>query len=77
MPLAQLSRVLEAVGRWFDISEVAETTIEVNPDDLNLPYLQGLRDIGFDRLSIGIQSFHEADLQFLGQIGRASCRERV
>jgi len=67
MPLAQLSRVLEAVGRWFDISEVAETTIEVNPDDLNLPYLQGLRDIGFDRLSIGIQSFHEADLQFLGR----------
>ncbi|MBL7976950.1 MAG: radical SAM family heme chaperone HemW [Bacteroidetes Order II. Incertae sedis bacterium] len=67
MPLAQLVRILEATAQWFDLSAVSETTIEVNPDDLNLPYLQGLRDIGFDRLSIGIQSFHEADLQFLGR----------
>jgi len=67
MPLKELARILDAAAKWFDVSNVQETTIEVNPDDLTFSYLQGLREIGFDRLSIGIQSFHEADLAFLGR----------
>lgn len=42
-----------------------ECTIEVNPDDLNSEKLAMLNTFPVNRLSIGVQSFHEADLQFM------------
>lgn len=44
-----------------------EWTVEVNPDDLSDGYLLGLRDIGVNRLSIGIQSFIDRDLQWMNR----------
>lgn len=44
-----------------------EITIEANPDDLNATYIEDLLDIGFNRISIGIQSFHDTDLQEMGR----------
>jgi oxygen-independent coproporphyrinogen III oxidase len=44
-----------------------EITIEANPDDLSPAYIDELLTIGFNRISIGIQSFNEADLQEMGR----------
>ena len=44
---------------------VVEFTVEVNPDDLTPEYLKGLRNIGVNRLSIGIQSFIDRDLEWM------------
>jgi oxygen-independent coproporphyrinogen-3 oxidase len=48
--------------------ETGEFTIEANPESLDRNKLENLRQMGFNRLSLGIQSFHEDDLRFLGRI---------
>lgn len=67
LALEDLARLLETVYAHFDASAVRETTIELNPDDAELDYLRGLKSIGFDRLSVGIQSFFPADLEFMNR----------
>ena len=61
----QLQRILEAIKTKVSFKEDYEWTIECNPDDLNSKKVKDYRDMGFNRLSIGIQSFHERDLQLM------------
>lgn len=51
----------------FDCSQVVETTLEANPDDLTDEYLSALRDAGVNRLSIGIQSFDDDCLKLMNR----------
>jgi oxygen-independent coproporphyrinogen III oxidase len=62
-----LGRILDTLRREFFISPQAEITLEANPDDLDLKKLNELRDLGINRLSIGVQSFREEDLQLLNR----------
>ncbi len=59
--------ILNCLKNFYDLSEIKEFTFEANPDDLNLEYLQSLHALGVNRLSIGIQSFHDDDLKFLNR----------
>ncbi len=52
----QLDQVLQLLVRLFPVSDDAELSLEANPDDLSHSYLSELRRIGFNRLSIGMQS---------------------
>ena len=47
--------------------QLAEITLEANPDDLTEEYVQGLRSLPFNRVSIGIQSFHDRTLKLVGR----------
>jgi oxygen-independent coproporphyrinogen III oxidase len=67
LKIEELSRLLDLIHSSFDISSNAEITIEANPDDLTPEYLKGLFNIGINRLSIGIQSFSDIDLKFMGR----------
>ncbi len=49
----------------FRISHCKEITLEANPDDLSEEYVQMLRRLPFNRISIGIQTFHDPTLQLL------------
>lgn len=51
----------------YDIADSAEITMEANPDDINEDYLDAMLQIGFNRISIGIQSFHDRDLKEMGR----------
>ncbi|MEP0366536.1 MAG: radical SAM family heme chaperone HemW [Cyclobacteriaceae bacterium] len=64
---AQFAKVLKSVIDNFEVSENAEITLEANPDDLTLEKLKELKQIGINRLSIGIQSFDEDRLKFLNR----------
>ncbi len=59
----ELSEILKKIDTEFQVSSLAEITLEANPDDLTADYLKGIFDIGINRLSIGIQSFQNKLLQ--------------
>lgn len=58
----QLSLIMENIYANFQVESGAEITLEANPDDLEPEYLQTLKNCGINRLSIGIQSFHDEHL---------------
>jgi len=64
---ADLRRIMEKLRQLFPISGQAEITLEANPDDMQPEKLQALKAIGVNRLSIGVQSFHEADLRWMNR----------
>lgn len=68
---AILSRLLAAVKRAFDVAADAEITTESNPGTLTERDLTVLREAGFNRLSIGCQSFDDTVLKALGRIHTA------
>ena len=63
----QLQRILDNIHQHFDVDPNAEITIEANPEQLSLEYCKSLKTLGFNRLSIGVQSFQDDILQFLGR----------
>ncbi len=63
----QLESILAGIKRNFRLNSNTEITVETNPADLNRSYLESLRGIGINRLNIGIQSFDQEVLRFLGR----------
>lgn len=61
----QLTMLMNEVRRHFAFSSDTEITIEVNPDDVTAEKLALFRDLGFNRISVGAQSFNENELRFL------------
>ncbi len=59
---SHLEKILEAINRYYSFRDNPEWTVECNPDDLDERKLKQLKQAGFNRLSIGIQSFQERDL---------------
>lgn len=62
-----LNRIFDALYELFNISDKAEITLEANPDDLSPAYLSVLAQSPVNRLSIGIQSFSDVDLQWMNR----------
>jgi oxygen-independent coproporphyrinogen-3 oxidase len=60
-----LSEIMNSITKYYSVSSDPELSIEANPDDLSGEYLEMLREKGFNRLSIGVQSFREEDLQLM------------
>lgn len=67
----ELQRILDTTYQHFTIASHPEITLEANPDDLSKDKLQRLRQAGINRLSIGIQSFHEPHLRYLNRAHNA------
>lgn len=63
----EISRIIDAVAKQFDISDHAEITLEANPDDLNAAKVNALRSTPVNRFSIGVQSFFEEDLKWMNR----------
>jgi oxygen-independent coproporphyrinogen-3 oxidase len=61
-------RILRAAGNAFQILPDSEITLEINPGTVTAEKLHRLRLAGINRISIGIQSFQQKNLQFLGRI---------
>lgn len=63
----QLTKILDTIEKEYTVSPTAERTIECNPDDLTPAYTAMLRSKGFNRISMGIQSFSDEQLKKLGR----------
>ncbi|MBO4861400.1 MAG: radical SAM family heme chaperone HemW [Firmicutes bacterium] len=67
---AQLGKVLDALRESFDVRS-AETTIEVNPETVTAEKASELRALGFDRISMGVQSLDDKVLAAMGRVHSA------
>lgn len=71
LPVELLRQIVEALkdrGFW---NQPAEATLEANPGTVDLARFQAYRELGFDRLSLGIQSFQPTELAAMGRIHSA------
>jgi oxygen-independent coproporphyrinogen III oxidase len=69
--ISHLALSIEHLAKHFDIDPQAEITLEANPDDLSIEFLKDLKTTPVNRLSIGIQSFFNDDLQYLNRVHSA------
>ena len=67
LSLKEIDSIISKVKEKFIISKNAEMTLELNPDDVSMEYIKGLKKIGINRLSLGIQSFLEKDLLLMNR----------
>jgi oxygen-independent coproporphyrinogen-3 oxidase len=68
LPLSLVSRTIGAARSAFDVTAFSEVTIEANPGTVDAQALAALRSMGVTRLSLGVQSFSDSELQLLGRI---------
>lgn len=71
MQKAEIEEVFRHLYKNFQIDADAEITLEANPDDLNRGKLDELKTTPVNRLSIGVQSFHDDDLKYLNRVHNA------
>lgn len=65
---ASVAKILTEIQKYHSVDKNAEITLEANPDDLTPEKLRNYRNIGINRLSIGIQSFFDDDLKALNRV---------
>ncbi|PID65022.1 MAG: YggW family oxidoreductase [Gammaproteobacteria bacterium] len=66
-----IKQLLDGIARQFTFSDNIEITLEANPGTLDEQHFAGYYRAGINRLSIGVQSFHNQQLKQLGRIHRA------
>ena len=71
LPLPEVDRIMSALKGSFAIDPDAEVSFEANPGTVDLDYLRGLVTMGVNRLSFGVQSFHDDELTALDRIHSA------
>jgi len=67
----EIGGILDTLRSHYTVAADAEVTMECNPGALAEEWLPGYRDRGINRLSFGVQSFHDDELQFLSRIHTA------
>lgn len=68
LSVQQLGGLMENINSLFTIGKEAEITIEANPGTTTEKYLDDIRKLGVNRLSLGVQSLNERELALLGRI---------
>lgn len=68
LPLPEMGVIVAALRAQFDADEAVEWSLEANPGTVDAEHLAGLRELGFNRISFGVQSFHDDELRTLERI---------
>lgn len=63
----EVGNIIDEITKHLTVSNTAELTLEANPDDIKIEKLADWKSAGINRLSIGIQSFFEEDLQWMNR----------
>jgi oxygen-independent coproporphyrinogen-3 oxidase len=67
-----LRKLIYGLRQSLDLSELVEATIEVNPESATVELLETAREMGIDRVSVGVQSLSDYELERVGRIHRAA-----
>jgi oxygen-independent coproporphyrinogen-3 oxidase len=68
----EITLIINKVQNSFKLSKNPEITLEANPESIDAKFIEGLKRTKVNRLSIGIQSFFDEDLKYLGRIHNAN-----
>ena len=71
----QFIEIFTSIYKYFNIDTDSEITLETNPGDISFNYLNKMKNLGINRLNIGIQSFDDKILQLLGR--RHSAKDAI
>jgi oxygen-independent coproporphyrinogen-3 oxidase len=67
LPTQDTAQILATIKKYFTLSPTIEITLEANPDDISIEKLTSFKSIGVNRLSMGVQSFVDADLIWMNR----------
>lgn len=67
----ELALIFEALSKKFTLPAQGEVSLEANPDDISIAKLIAWRNLGVNRLSIGVQSFFDEDLRWMNRAHNA------
>lgn len=71
LPLESLDLILSSIHKVYNTTGLIEITLEANPDDITVEKLQAWKQMGINRLSIGVQSFLNEDLVWMNRAHNA------
>ena len=71
----QIGSVIDCIRELFGTDNLIELTVECNPDDITQVYITALRSSGVNRISMGVQTFNDDLLRFLGR--RHSAKQAI
>ena len=77
LPITLLQKICDTIYKNYSVCSNAEVTIECNPDDLTEEFLAVLRQLPFNRISMGVQSFSDRQLKRLGRRHNAEKARRA
>lgn len=66
-----VARAIDSVRRVATLATDAEVTLEANPEDVSVATARGWREAGVNRVSLGVQSFHDPTLQWMHRVHNA------
>ncbi len=69
---ANLEKLIRGLRDVFDLSQLAEATIEVNPESATEALLRSALELGFTRVSVGVQSLSDRELRSVGRVHTAA-----
>ena len=67
LPVKYVDEILELLHENYNIISNPEVTLEINPDTIDKDKMMALKHLGVNRMSVGIQSFNDDDLRYLGR----------
>jgi len=77
LSIEEFGVILEQIRKYYRIAENCEISVELNPDDVSTVYLAGLKELNFNRISLGIQSWRDTDLTMLNRRHDSAQAERA
>ena len=72
LPAHQIGRIIDRISGQFNLDDSAEITLEINPGTVTLESMKAYRQMGVTRLNIGVQSFQDSRLHWLGRMHSAA-----
>lgn len=76
LSVCDIERIVGALESTFN-GTPSEVTLEMNPDDVTRDYIKAVRQVGINRISMGIQTFDDSRLQFIRRRHNASQAEKA
>lgn len=77
LQIKEIALLLDSINKHYDIDTNAEITLEANPDDVTPDFAHNLRNLGFNRVSLGVQSFNDQILKMLNRRHDAATAQKA